>query len=271
MSKDTSSLEQKRVERLTEIGHYLQQVREENLLSLEQVAARTMIPVRLLQAIEQGKLHQLPEPVYIQGFIKRYAEVLGLDAVGVAKAFPTDLDARAVLPSWKDSAAAQLRPLHLYLAYVCLILVAVSMLSYVMGRSSSWSGSAINAGQQSTVPASPTRRESATVQVTTAPTAKPENADTTADKSVRIGVNLTAQSWLRITADGKTEFEGVLPEGTQRTWVADSQLVVRAGNAGGVMLTYNDGQAERMGEPGAVEEMTFPLAQSAASLPNPVQ
>ncbi|MBE9178261.1 helix-turn-helix domain-containing protein [Oculatella sp. LEGE 06141] len=267
MSKDIPPLEQKRVERLTEIGNYLRQVREESLFSLDQVAAKTMIPVRLLQAIEHGHLNQLPEPVYIQGFIKRYADVLGLDGPSVANAFPTEQDSRTVQPSWKDSPEAQLRPLHLYVAYVCLIVVAVSMLSYVVGRSTPWSSPGINAGQQTAAPAAPL--PSATPQV--ASSSRPEVAETAADsnKPVRVDINLTAQSWLRIVADGKTEFEGVLPEGTQRTWSASSQLIVRAGNAGGVMLTHNDGQAELMGEPGAVEELTFSVAQRAASLPNP--
>jgi hypothetical protein len=72
---------------------------------------------------------------------------------------------------------------------------------------------------------------------------------------------------VRIKADGKTEFEGILTEGTQRTWTADSQITIRAGNAGAVMVAYNEGQSTRLGAPGAVEEVKFPTDQQAASLP----
>ena len=68
---------------------------------------------------------------------------------------------------------------------------------------------------------------------------------------------MTSQSWVRIVVDGKTEFEGVLSEGTKRAWEANKQLVLRAGNAGGIMVSLNDGTAKRLGEPGAVEEVTL--------------
>jgi hypothetical protein len=76
-------------------------------------------------------------------------------------------------------------------------------------------------------------------------------------KPVQVGVTLKSQSWIRVVADGKTEFEGVLPEGTQRTWVADKTLIVRAGNAGGVLVEFNDQTAKQMGAPGEVQEVTF--------------
>jgi hypothetical protein len=44
-------------------------------------------------------------------------------------------------------------------------------------------------------------------------------------------------------ADGQTQFQGILPEGTKRTWEAKQELFVKAGNAGGVLMAVNDGQA----------------------------
>ena len=76
-------------------------------------------------------------------------------------------------------------------------------------------------------------------------------------KPVQVRVTLKAQSWLRIVADGKTEFEGTLPEGTKRTWVADKRLVVRAGNAGGVLVEFNNESAKQMGAPYEVQEISF--------------
>jgi cytoskeletal protein RodZ len=51
------------------LGAYLQQLRQKQRISLETVAKKTLIPVRLLAALEIGNTKQLPEPVYIQGFI----------------------------------------------------------------------------------------------------------------------------------------------------------------------------------------------------------
>jgi hypothetical protein len=73
---------------------------------------------------------------------------------------------------------------------------------------------------------------------------------------VRIGLTLKAESWIEVVADGQTQFQGILPEGTKRTWEAKQELFVKAGNAGGVLMAVNDGQAKQMGAPGKVEEVT---------------
>jgi cytoskeletal protein RodZ len=260
MTRETFLLEHdEQVERLKQIGDYLRQVREESFLSLEEMAERTLIQPRLLRAIEAGTLHQLPEPVYIQGFIRRYAEALGLDGTQFAEAFPVAAVTQKAEPSWNDSPAAQLRPLHLYMAYVGLIVLSVSLLSYVVNRS---------------IPPSTGVRLEASSPTTDAPrSAVPEKAKAnptvasrpTVDKPVKIDIKLTDQSWLQVEVDGKQAYEGVLSQGTEQSWSAQKQIRVRSGNAGGVMVAYNGKQAQPMGEPGAVEEKVFSV--DAASFP----
>lgn len=285
MTRDTSLLQDQQAERLMQIGTYLREVREESMLSLEDVAARTLIQARLLRAIEAGKLNQLPEPVYIQGFIKRYAEALGLDGSEFADAFPTfQSHDRPVQVSWKDSPAAQLRPLHLYFAYVALIMASVSLLSHLINRSAPLANpvasTAPSSQQVQTAPQAaskamssptginPNSAKSSTLMPTVTASPSPLSRPSDADKPVRVAIKLVAQSWLEVEVDGQVKTAEVLQEGTERSWTANNQVRVRAGNAGGVLVAYNNGQARRMGAPGAVEEQTFTADQSAASLPN---
>jgi cytoskeletal protein RodZ len=270
MTRDTSLLTQdQQTERLMQIGTYLRQVREENFLSLEEVAVRTLIQPRLLRAIETGKLQQLPEPVYIQGFIKRYAEALGLDGVEISEAFPVEGGTRPVKVSWNESAAAQLRPLHLYMAYIGLIVVSVSLLSYVVNRSTPIASTVTRPDTPSSVASGVDKPVVSSASPTAIATnSKPASAKPDpANPSVKIDVKLTDQSWLQVEVDGKTDYEGVLAEGTERSWSAKSQIRVRSGNAGGVMIAYNGKQAAPLGEPGAVEEKVFSVPQDSASLP----
>jgi hypothetical protein len=88
-----------------------------------------------------------------------------------------------------------------------------------------------------------------------------------ANAPVRVAVEMQDQSWLRITTDGEVTFEGVLKEGDTRTWTADEQVVIRAGNAGGVVVSFNEGAAESLGQPGVVTEVAFPPNETAAWLP----
>jgi cytoskeleton protein RodZ len=84
------SLDLTQTEQLKQIADYLYQQRQEKNIPLEKVAKDTFIPLRLLQALESSHFERLPEPVYIKGFIRRYADVLGLDGMDVARAFQVE-------------------------------------------------------------------------------------------------------------------------------------------------------------------------------------
>lgn len=73
---------------LRKVGAYLQQIRQEQALSLEEVYQRTFIQPYTLRAIETGNLQQLPEPFYIRAFIQKYASALGLEGATLAADFP---------------------------------------------------------------------------------------------------------------------------------------------------------------------------------------
>lgn len=266
MNKQTLQTNRDQAERLAEMGLQLCELRQQQEISLEQIASKTRIQPRLLEAIEQGRLEDLPESVYIQSFIRQYADAIGLNGVEFASTFPTPYKLPDYRPSWRSLPGAQLRPVHLYLIYMLLIVSAVNGLSYFLNRSMRQPELAnVDMKMQPTAP-TPIGPVNPLQNVAKATAQKQPGTQ----KAVRVGVMLTAQSWVRVVADGKTEFEGVLPEGTQRAWVANQQVVVRAGNAGGVMVSFNDGQSKKLGEPGAIEEMAFPPDPRLATLPNAV-
>lgn len=256
-------------EQLASLGSCLRQCRFDRSMTLEDVADKTKIQVRLLRAIEEAQVTHLPEAVYVQGFIRRYAEALGLDGNQFANAFSADPIIREK-SSWRDLPAAQLRPIHLYLLYLALIVGAVSGLSYMVNRPSAQLATAPGTWLPSngaTAGNEAGSAESAT-RVSQSSGAAAETTRSVDGKSVRVGVTLTGQSWLMVVADGKTAYEGILEQGTQRTWSADRQLVLRAGNAGAVMVVLNDGKAKQLGEPGVVKEITFDANARSAKVPN---
>ncbi|MEM9137070.1 MAG: helix-turn-helix domain-containing protein [Cyanobacteria bacterium P01_F01_bin.42] len=63
-------------ESLQDIGERLRIIRLQQDLSLEAISRRTRVAVKHLNAIESGDEDALPEPVFIRGFIRRYAEAL---------------------------------------------------------------------------------------------------------------------------------------------------------------------------------------------------
>jgi cytoskeleton protein RodZ len=61
------------------IGQRLKAVREEKNLSLEKVFQATRIRVNYLRALEDDDLSVMPSPVQARGYLRNYAEYLGLD------------------------------------------------------------------------------------------------------------------------------------------------------------------------------------------------
>ena len=80
---DTSS-----AEKLRSVAEQLVQAREAQGISLEEIATKTFIPMRILKALEAGETFKLPEPIFVQGFIRRYAKLVGLEGDALAKEIP---------------------------------------------------------------------------------------------------------------------------------------------------------------------------------------
>jgi cytoskeleton protein RodZ len=72
---------------LRDIGQSLKEAREAQNVALEDIAARTRITVRHLMALEEGNEADLPEVFYVRGFLKKYAESVGLSPKDVADAY----------------------------------------------------------------------------------------------------------------------------------------------------------------------------------------
>lgn len=239
-------------EQLLALGKVLRDAREASGLSLDELATKVLVRPRLLLALEEAYTHELPEPIYVRGIIRRYGDELGLDGETLSKYYVAMPPPKGSGRSWSRE-AVQLRPYHLYAAYVALIAVSVSGLSYLMQRA---------IPQDAAEPIlDPAVEELLTIRPE-APAAEPEPAaaadTTTAPKApIVVDAQVVQQSWVRVTTDGDQAYEGILQEGTERSWTAKESLTIRAGNAGGVILSYNQGTTKPMGKPGTVVEQTF--------------
>jgi flagellar biosynthesis protein FlhG len=68
-------------------GKILRQIRERMGIDLETIARETKINMKTLEAIEDEDLGKLPALVYIKGFLRGYAQSLGLDPQKVVEGY----------------------------------------------------------------------------------------------------------------------------------------------------------------------------------------
>jgi cytoskeletal protein RodZ len=242
-------------EQLKEIGAHLRELRQEQSMSTEEVAAKTFIPLRLLKALEDGQLDQLPEPVFIQGFIRRYADTLNLDGMALAQTFPI-----SVLPVTTDNSSQGISSQEVshepwsvqqsFVLYILILLVVTiaSAVLYLLNRPNTANHQlqTKNISQQQNTPAAPKSSSS------TAPQAFQSGLP------IEVSMSLNDQSWLEVIVDGKTQFEGTLPKGTQKSWTAKQQLTIKVGNAGAVLISSNKQREPKLlGGIGEVRQVTF--------------
>jgi cytoskeleton protein RodZ len=116
-----------------QIGQELRHARQAKSLSLNQLHGLTWIPIHQLKALEDGQVEQLPEDVYVRGFIRRVGDALELDGTRMAASLPTPNVVESVVPSWQISPETSpcLRPVHLYLGYAALMAGAVGGLAWM--------------------------------------------------------------------------------------------------------------------------------------------
>ena len=80
---------------MNELGEWLTRAREARGLTLHDAERDTRISRRYLQALESGELDVIPAPVYARGFLRSYAQYLGLDPQEAMARYPRAEDVPA--------------------------------------------------------------------------------------------------------------------------------------------------------------------------------
>lgn len=68
-------------------GELLRQSREASGLSLQEAATKLHLHQRIVEALEHDDEAQLPTPIYVRGYLRNYARLLGLDSEAVLAAY----------------------------------------------------------------------------------------------------------------------------------------------------------------------------------------
>jgi len=130
------------------VGERLAAARTAMGLDLDEVAARTRVAKRQLAAIEAGDHSALPAPTYSAGFVKAYAEMVGLDGVALARDFRVELGA-APPPRRQAEPFAPADPSRIptrLLAWTALAIAVAIAIAYALWRSPGGDANQLAAG-----------------------------------------------------------------------------------------------------------------------------
>lgn len=180
------------------VGERLADARRDAGLELADIATRTRIPLRQLEALEAGRYSDLPAVTYCIGFAKSYARAIGLDEVEIARDMRAELnlqDGRAGAPQFFEPAdPARVPPRAL--AWTAVVLAALVFGGFVLWRTMAVDGrdpTAVAAGTEAVQPASAT--EPGPPRSAGAPGAPTSGAPPSGD----VVLTATDTVWLRIS------------------------------------------------------------------------
>lgn len=251
-------------------GAQLRRARENAHLTIEDFAAQTKLSRSTLEALEADDFAALLEPVYVRGYYRKCARLLGLSEDALIAAYNT----RVKQPQPQSPArirlsagAAERRGGFAKVLGVLIVLIIVGLLGYLwMTRAELAQGgtqtnilsipSDRGAAAVSPSPAAPAVPPSAgpsdalvadTVAQAPAPTvtatAAPTPSATTAAAAAgapSLSLRFRETSWARINdANGRALINGLMDAGTQQVVNGEPPFTVFLGNAPGVELQFN--------------------------------
>jgi len=258
------------------LGATLRAARTASNVSLADLERQTKIRAAHLSALEEERLDLLPPLPFVRGFIRTYAQTLGLDPEPLVARLPEVVEAQTA-PSgeaWRPVQAtiesaqpgSRLRRRASTAGIVALVVGIALVLFFAqqlreLGRpvqpvppqpaaSPPTSQPTPQAAAPSPTPAAPALQPPALPQ---APGPTPAAAE-----GVTVEVSASGRSWLQVTANEKPPlFEGFIMAGESRRWRSSSAVTIRVGNAGAVVVTVNGKNVGPLGAPGEVVSRTF--------------
>lgn len=220
------------------VGVQLQQARLARGEDLGDIAGRTRIPLRHLQAIEAGQFGDLPSPTYALGFVRSYARALELPETPLIDATRRELGRIApVAPATESyNPADPARVPGKLLAWTALALAVLAALAYA------WATGRIGASADPAITASP----GAAINVPVGPRAA---APTPTDGQV----TLTARApvWVEVRdAGGPVLISRELAAGERFDVPRDARNpIAKTGRADQLQVTVNGSEVAALGPP----------------------
>lgn len=240
------------------IGETLVEARKRLGKTVKEVEFDTKIRAKYIEALEADDFTKLPSDIYTQGFLKTYAQYLGLDPEPLLQQYK----GMYATPNYDDLATlssnmrveTKKKPVWLIAVIAAGSVAAVFVLLLI------WGAVAQNMAKEpkvrietinprktiDTVVAGATtstteKRAPKKIVSTTTTTTKPLNT-VEADSGDEVAVKLTGiedqGSWVKVTVDGEKKYIGVIEDGVSKLFEGES-ITVRIGNVTGLEVMLN--------------------------------
>ena len=265
------------------IGLVLERARKDRGLSLEEAERATKIRKRYLIGLEQDDHTVLPDAVYARGFLKTYANFLGLDGDGLSQDLRTrkkprrerrlsyaapssDFDRPIISPGGVPGAEKRQVSKSTLVTFVIAALVIAALVGALYFVGLNVRPSAAEDAPQAERLAAPMEPAAGDGEAGEEPGGSNTGDDPGDAPSGALTVGVEVEggpAWIRVRSDSETVFEEVAPPGFSRTFEASRVVGIRAGDAGAVRVEVNGQDVGPLGDPGQVLERDYMLKSAS--------
>lgn len=226
------------------VGSKLVALRRERGKSISDVVSATKIMERMISALENERFDELPSPAYVRGYIRNYADFLGVPAAPLIEEYsrdigelrqpqaPRPLPDRAVVPHRLD---AHDIPRQAWLAAAAAVVVVALV---------AWGITALVGRDDTPTPIAPETTSTVDAPNDASGSDDGDEEPTQAPAGAFIlAVEVVAgqSSWVQVRVDGLIAYEGTMPGGESKSWTITDSAVVRIGKPSAVTVR-RDGQ-----------------------------
>lgn len=240
----------------TSFGRYLQATRMKAGMSLEAVAKETRIRLDTLEQIEEENHENLPDEVFVRGFLRAYAGAVGADGALAVSKYNSRLAvisklAKSESELMKSGTRIWMRLLIAMVALLCLIAGTIWV-------SQLWREPEPEVALEETTEqlTETDTQENAPVADTT-PEVQTEDVLKAVEKHL-LRIETSEETWLKIIIDGQEPNEYKLFPGDRVELEAKNNYNLLIGNSGGVDLFLNDQPVAIAGKSGQVLNIQLP-------------
>lgn len=249
---------------LTSVGAMLRDTRLERGVSLEEVAQATKIGKSQLAAIESGDASRLPAAVYVRGFVRVYADYLGV-STGLLRPEPAMPPPSQAQTHGDGPAAAQKERSRAKKQWITPLLLGICVLLLVYAYQQHGPVPPPKApvvAAPAPRPVVPAFNASSTARpndpsLPVKPAEVPAQEVTANDGGAVLKLKVNQDCWLNITIDGAVSQQYDLKVGDLIEWKAKESIALDLGNAGGVEAVFNGKQLAPFGDQGKVAHVVL--------------
>jgi cytoskeleton protein RodZ len=229
-----------------QLGDTLRERRIALGISLIQAGEQTRIRSKLLGALEDGEYDKLPNPGYVRGYINSYARYLELDAVPLLAMYRAETGSgrfHEIAPPESAAVSPRFEQHAVPWRVGVIVVVVLAVLSFGI-----WAVLKLRQGPEKPPPIPTSASESSgtagsegTASTSPGVDASKKPAAKYTPFTVKVTIAPNGASYLVITVDGKSAYEGTLTGGHSKSFEVTRKAVLRFGRPDAVTV-YRSGR-----------------------------